>query len=392
MTRTQDELRQLFNSGTATDADMDEYINAGYDYNVLGPKSKAFYDQRKAVLQQNSSSSDTTTNANTSGTTANADIPDSNIQPDPEKLKKQLRKQYANDNEGYLKALKDNNIAVSNPSGKVRSIQEAYYDGGIDKSTRDYMMADAIAKFARNTGRDIGNIGAQFTGGTINNNYETPTWNDRNTELFKQKTSSEAAGIKGSDKNAQRRQQNANAYGTELSNEKNDKILEFSRKMKEMADDARKKGNKKLALALDYLSASTAGGNLSNTDLITTIGAELLNGGGGGEPGKDEEMAKAAQKVNEQALQNGKMTIGDIGKEQAKQQIIQGLDNLTKQVLDSELDDFFDNMYLYGSDKWTVDGAIEIAKQYAANKFMNLSPDAQNKIKSDAANKGWWNK
>ena len=173
-------------------------------------------------------------------------------------LKEQLREQYANDNEGYAKALKDNNIAVSNPNGKVRSIQEAYYDGGIDKSTRDYMMADAIAKFARNTGRDIGNIGAQFTGGTVNNSYETPAWNDRNTELFKQQTSSEAAGIKGSDKSAQRRQQNANAYGTELSNTKNERVLDFSRNVKKMAADARNKGDANTALILDYLAASAA--------------------------------------------------------------------------------------------------------------------------------------
>jgi hypothetical protein len=188
-----------------------------------------------------------------------------------ENLKKQLREQYANDNEGYAKALKDNNIAVSDPNGKVRSIQEAYYGGGIDKSTRDYMMADAIAKFARNTGRDIGNIGAQFTGGTINNNYETPTWNDRNTELFKQQISSEAAGIKGSDKNVQRRQQDANAYGTELSNEKNEKVLEFSRKVKEMAAKERDKGNKKAATVLDYVASSAAGGNSNFADLITAL-------------------------------------------------------------------------------------------------------------------------
>lgn len=191
-------------------------------------------------------------------------------------LKEQLREQYANDNEGYVKALKDNNIAVSNPNGKVRSIQQAYYDGGIDKSTRDYMMADAIAKFARNTGRDIGNIGAQFTGGAINNNYETPSWNDRNTELFKQQTSAEAAGIENSDKGAQRRQQNANATSTELSNEKNNRVLDFSRNVKKMAEDARKKGDENTAIILDYLAASEAGGNLNYTDLAGALAARNL--------------------------------------------------------------------------------------------------------------------
>jgi hypothetical protein len=60
---------------------------------------------------------------------------------------------------------------------------QAYYDGefgepGSDeaKASRNYLMADSIAKFVRNTGKDIGNIGAQFTGGAINNNMEQTAW------------------------------------------------------------------------------------------------------------------------------------------------------------------------------------------------------------------------
>ena len=218
-----------------------------------------------------------------------------------ENLKEQLREQYANDNEGYLKALKDNNIAVSDPNGKVRSIQDAYYGGGIDKSTRNYMMADAVAKFARNTGRDIGNIGAQFTGGAINNNYETPAWNDRNAELFKQQTSAEAAGIENSDKSAQRRQQNANATGTELSNERNSKVLDFSRNVKKMAEDARRNGDKNTALILDYLSSSAAGGNLNYTDLAGALAAGNIPGGpqNPGEPTSQATDKDRADAIND---------------------------------------------------------------------------------------------
>lgn len=219
-----------------------------------------------------------------------------------ENLKEQLREQYANDNEGYVKALKDNNIDVSDPNGKVRSIQEAYYGGGIDKSTRNYMMADAIAKFARNTGRDIGNIGAQFTGGAINNNYETPAWNDRNAELFKQQTSSEAAGIENSDKSAQRRQQNANAYGTELSNEKNSKILDFSRNVKNMAKDARDKGDLNTALTLDYLAAAAAGGNFSYTDLASALAAGNSSGVLPGTQNPGEVKSQATDKDRAEAI------------------------------------------------------------------------------------------
>lgn len=267
MARTQDELRQVFNSGTATDADMDEYINAGYDYNVLGPKSKTLYDQRKAELSK----------------TVPTDTPKANTTTDPAKerliatmptketgnLKKQLREQYANDNEGYAKALKDNNIAVSNPSGKVRSIQEAYYDGGIDKSTRDYMMADAVAKFARNTGRDIGNIGAQFTGGTINNNYETPAWNDRNTELFKQQTSAEAAGIKGSEANIKRQKDLLDISKAKHGQAASELMANYKNSAKDKANELRKKGDNTNAAIMETVAGEFAlleSGALSSVD------------------------------------------------------------------------------------------------------------------------------
>lgn len=139
-----------------------------------------------------------------------------------DELQKSLRNQYSNDNEAYKAALKEKGITPVNSTGKVRGIQQAYYDGTIDKGTRDYMMADAIAKFARNTGRDIGNIGAQFTGGTVNNNFETSNWDKRNEELFKQQTSAEAASILNSDKGRE-------ATGQNLANEKSEHALAGSR-------------------------------------------------------------------------------------------------------------------------------------------------------------------
>lgn len=151
-----------------------------------------------------------------------------------EDLQKSLRDQYSDDNDAYKAALAANNITPGNSTGKVRGIQQAYYDGTIDKGTRDYMMADTIAKFARNTGRDIGNIGAQFTGGTVNNNFETSDWDKRNEELFKQQTSAEAAGIANSDKEREATSQN-------LANEKSNKALEASRVMETFKNKASKK-------------------------------------------------------------------------------------------------------------------------------------------------------
>lgn len=198
MARSQDELRQLFNSATATDADMDEYIDIGGDYNALGPKSKAFYDERKAAREQA---------ANTPGTNnTGTNTPGNN---------------NANGN------------TASDPKGyNIKSIQQAYYDGTIDKSTRDYMMADAIAKFARNTGRDIGNIGAQFTGGTIDTNRDEALWNKRNEALFQNKITAEQAKQTGSEA-AMKRQKD------ELETEKANHAQAASRLMAENKNNAK---------------------------------------------------------------------------------------------------------------------------------------------------------
>lgn len=193
-----------------------------------------------------------------------------------EDLQKSLREQYSDDNDAYKAALASNNITPGDSTGKVRSIQQAYYDGNIDKGSRDYMMADAIAKFARNTGRDIGNIGAQYTGGAINNNYEEADWNKRNDELFKQQTSAEAGTIANSDKAIERRQQEANLTGQNLSNEKANRSLNFSRQLQAQAKAAYDKNDNQLGNILSYM-ASKGATSLSVDELMALMGKEALS-------------------------------------------------------------------------------------------------------------------
>lgn len=208
-----------------------------------------------------------------------------------EDLQKSLREQYSDDNDAYKAALASNNITPGDSTGKVRSIQQAYYDGNIDKGSRDYMMADAIAKFARNTGRDIGNIGAQYTGGAINNNYEEADWNKRNDELFKQQTSAEAGTIANSDKAMERRQQEANLTGKGLENEKANRSLNFSRQLQSQANAAYKKGDKQLGNVLSYM-ASKGATSLSVDELISLMGKESLS------PEVDVDKAEAEFDAN----------------------------------------------------------------------------------------------
>ncbi len=79
----------------------------------------------------------------------------------------------------------------------TRSIWDAYYNGDIDKTTATYFTLDAIATLSKNLGREIGNIGAQFTGGAIDNNMDTSKWDQRQNELFNEEVQQEKESLGG---------------------------------------------------------------------------------------------------------------------------------------------------------------------------------------------------
>ena len=59
-------------------------------------------------------------------------------------------------------------------------------DGG--SGIRDYLIADALATFARNTGKDIGNVAAAYSGGTMSNDRETSLLEKRNAQKAQAET------------------------------------------------------------------------------------------------------------------------------------------------------------------------------------------------------------
>ena len=79
-------------------------------------------------------------------------------------------------------------------------ILDALKAGDIDKGTAAYFMLDALSKTSRNIGKDIGNVGAQFTGGTIDNNYDQSLWNERRENMFENEQTSELNKQEGTDK------------------------------------------------------------------------------------------------------------------------------------------------------------------------------------------------
>lgn len=206
---------------------------------------------------------------------------------------KEARENNPDSNAGYKNELKSKGITEPTSDTKgynVKSIQQAYYDGTIDKSTRDYMMADALAKFARNTGKDIGNIGAQFTGGSIDNNREGALWDSRNKELFGNKITAETAQQEGTEANIKRQNDNLDLAAKRLNNELSNLKMTTPRMWKTAVDNADKIESPILRAAVKgsataMLDASANGKNVTTQDLI----ASIIGRGG-------NDLAKEAEK------------------------------------------------------------------------------------------------
>lgn len=137
-----------------------------------------------------------------------------------EEVRKGLRKEHP-DNPSYKEAM---DIAGVTPQKdpeqkyKMKSIQQAYYDGEIDKDTRDYLLIDTFSKFARNMGKDIGNIAAAYSGGTVNNDRETSQWDARNAAMAQSGINAEQNQLKGTSTEQQYRGNEASITGKELDN------------------------------------------------------------------------------------------------------------------------------------------------------------------------------
>ena len=92
---------------------------------------------------------------------------------------------------------KEEKAAKNGYKKSTRSIWDAYYNGDIDKTTATYFTLDAIATLSKNLGREIGNVGAQFAGGTIDNNVDTSKWDQRQNELFNEEVQKEKESLGG---------------------------------------------------------------------------------------------------------------------------------------------------------------------------------------------------
>lgn len=79
----------------------------------------------------------------------------------------------------------------------MMSIWDAYNAGLISKETAGYFTIDAIATLAKNLGRSIGNVGAQFSGGTIDNGHDESKWGQRQKAVLEEEIQKELEGLGG---------------------------------------------------------------------------------------------------------------------------------------------------------------------------------------------------
>lgn len=91
----------------------------------------------------------------------------------------------------------DGGTAEDNYKKSMMSIWDAYRKGEISKETAGYFTIDAIATLAKNLGRSIGNVGAQFSGGTIDNGHDESKWGQRQNALLNEEIGKETESLGG---------------------------------------------------------------------------------------------------------------------------------------------------------------------------------------------------
>ena len=155
-------------------------------------------------------------------------------------------------------------------------IIDAMKNHDIDPSTGIYFMLDALSKAARNTGIDIGNIGAQFSGGTVRDDYQDSLWNQRRSKMFENEMTSELNKQEGTDKEMEYNLSKEDLIGKGLTNEQADLALNASRTFNDKAEEFRKAGNDTMA-DLYALVGSAATKEVGPEEIAAIAASGVLN-------------------------------------------------------------------------------------------------------------------
>ena len=119
----------------------------------------------------------------------------------PEKIENEVNTTISDSVSDVATPKKDDPPGVIDDKNKynkaMMSIWDAYRAGEISKETAGYFTIDAIATLAKNLGRSIGNVGAQFSGGTIDNGHDESKWGQRQNALLNEEIGKETESLGG---------------------------------------------------------------------------------------------------------------------------------------------------------------------------------------------------
>lgn len=156
---------------------------------------------------------------------------------------------------------------------KMKSILDAYYDGDIDSNTRDYMILDTFSNFARNMGKDVGNVAAAYSGGTVDNERGTSMWDKRNQAMAQSAIEGEQSGVEGSREKRMADQQAANLTATTLNNLN---IADRRKLAAQVEAEASGLSGPLKYAALDLANKLRSGGSMSMYDIAGTGLVDLI--------------------------------------------------------------------------------------------------------------------
>ena len=145
----------------------------------------------------------------------------------------------------------------------MMSIWDAYRNRLIDKDTAGYFTIDALANAAKNMGRSFGNVGAQFTGGSIDNGHDESMWDKRKDKIFN-------AELQGESESIDNYENTLKKYNLTKASTVND-LLSTVKKDIDKLDDS-----KPLKVAYMTLAAQIANGQIDGATTLASIGGKAI--------------------------------------------------------------------------------------------------------------------
>lgn len=294
-----------------------------------------------------------------------SDVNSNYVKPTQEELdpiKKELRDKYSTDNATFKKMASEEGIEFAAKSA-MKTPMQAYLNGDISKSERDYLIFDAISTAMSNAGNTLLNIAAAYTGGSGNfDTNQKSMWANRMAGVNDANTSALQRGVEGSTQEMEKKlsEQDLRAKGNE--NRKVEYQLLPAEAMAKVAKDMDNPGwLRGLAMSM---TADFAGNDQDLKDTIVTALANSKN-----------EISEAAAKEGISEIEYMTRELGKLGAGFTSDVVgglVAGVEELTAAPLGAAQDKA--NDLVYGEKKEpNVDSVTPEQAQRVSNALANAN-------------------